>query len=139
MTFFKKIGSVAGAGVLTLSAAAPAWAQAAAAPVATVNMGDTAWMLISTVLVLAMFLPGLALYLWLLVMVPLDGSTSEPRALRLSRGLVHDPGGSQGRRAQNQLFMAGLALLGLALALVVLVTSGRVSLSGLRAVAMRSK
>ena len=62
MTFFKKIGSVAGAGVLTLSAAAPAWAQAAAAPVATVNKGDTAWMMISTVLVLAMILPGLALF-----------------------------------------------------------------------------
>ena len=62
MTFFKKLGSVAGAGVVTLCAAAPAWAQAAAAPVATVNKGDTAWMMISTVLVLAMILPGLALF-----------------------------------------------------------------------------
>ena len=42
---------------LTLFAALPAWAQdaalqapAAAAPAATVNKGDTAWMLTSTVL-----------------------------------------------------------------------------------------
>jgi Amt family ammonium transporter len=39
----------------------PAWAQAAtAAP--TVNKGDTAWMMTSTVLVLMMILPGLALF-----------------------------------------------------------------------------
>ncbi|MFV1918510.1 ammonium transporter [Sphingomonas sp. MJ1 (PH-R8)] len=53
----------------TLFAALPAWAQdaalqapAAAAPAATVDKGDTAWMMISTVLVLAMILPGLALF-----------------------------------------------------------------------------
>ncbi len=41
----------------------PAWAQeAAAAPAATVDKGDTAWMMTSTVLVLAMILPGLALF-----------------------------------------------------------------------------
>lgn len=98
----------------------------------SVHLGiPVVWVRLAFVVLGVAVLPGLALYLWLLVMVPLDGSTSEPRALRLSRGLVHDPGGSQGRRAQNQLFMAGLALLGLALALVVLVTSGRVSLSGL--------
>ena len=48
-------------------AAAPAWAQEVAAPVvapvvATVNKGDTAWMMTSTVLVLMMILPGLALF-----------------------------------------------------------------------------
>ncbi len=49
---------------LSLFAAMPAWAQAAAtaAPVATVNKGDTAWMLTSTVLVMMMILPGLALF-----------------------------------------------------------------------------
>ncbi|GAA0453134.1 ammonium transporter [Sphingomonas molluscorum] len=53
----------------TLFAALPAWAQdaalqapAAAAPAATVDKGDTAWMMMSTVLVLAMILPGLALF-----------------------------------------------------------------------------
>ena len=51
----------------TMIAAAPAWAQAAAAPVvapvvATVNKGDTAWMMTSTILVLMMILPGLALF-----------------------------------------------------------------------------
>ncbi|MES3099983.1 ammonium transporter [Sphingomonas faeni] len=48
-------------------AAAPAWAQEVAAPVvapvvATVNKGDTAWMMTSTILVLMMILPGLALF-----------------------------------------------------------------------------
>lgn len=50
----------AGAG-LALFAAMPAWAQeAAATPVP--NKGDTAWMMISTVLVMAMIVPGLALF-----------------------------------------------------------------------------
>lgn len=46
-------------------AALPAWAQdaAAAAPAAPVpNKGDTAWMMIATVLVMAMIVPGLALF-----------------------------------------------------------------------------
>ncbi|WP_294238825.1 ammonium transporter [uncultured Sphingomonas sp.] len=54
---------------LSLFAALPAWAQdaalqapTAAAPAATVNKGDTAWMLTSTVLVMMMILPGLALF-----------------------------------------------------------------------------
>ena len=54
----------------TMIAAAPAWAQDIAAPVApvvapvvaTVNKGDTAWMMTSTVLVMMMILPGLALF-----------------------------------------------------------------------------
>ena len=51
-----------------LCAALPAWAQSAtlqappAAPAAVVNKGDTAWMMTSTVLVLMMILPGLALF-----------------------------------------------------------------------------
>jgi len=44
-----------------LVAALPAWAQAAA-PAPTVNKGDTAWMMTSTLLVLMMILPGLALF-----------------------------------------------------------------------------
>ena len=53
---------------LSAFAAMPAWAQEAAlqapatAPTATVNKGDTAWMMTSTVLVLMMILPGLALF-----------------------------------------------------------------------------
>jgi Amt family ammonium transporter len=60
-----KIGAVLGA---ALFAALPAWAQdaalqaPAAAPTATVNKGDTAWMMTSTVLVLMMIVPGLALF-----------------------------------------------------------------------------
>ena len=55
---------LAGAAGLTLFAALPAWAQdaAAAAPAATVDKGDVAWMMTATVLVLAMILPGLALF-----------------------------------------------------------------------------
>jgi len=43
-------------------AAAPAVAAAAAAPAPVPNKGDTAWMLISTVLVILMTIPGLALF-----------------------------------------------------------------------------
>jgi Amt family ammonium transporter len=55
----------AGAG-LALFAAAPAWAQDAAATVvptdAMVNKGDVAWMLVSSAFVLMMSVPGLALF-----------------------------------------------------------------------------
>ncbi|MBS0283363.1 MAG: ammonium transporter [Proteobacteria bacterium] len=54
------------AGALALGAVAlaalPAWAQAAATPKPVVNSGDAAWMLTSTLLVLLMILPGLALF-----------------------------------------------------------------------------
>jgi Amt family ammonium transporter len=59
MNKFAKLGAVAG----SLLLAAPAWAQdAAAAAAPTVNKGDTAWMMTSTILVLMMILPGLALF-----------------------------------------------------------------------------
>ena len=53
-----------GAAGVTLAAfaAMPAWAQAAATAAPTVNKGDTAWMLTSSVLVLMMIVPGLALF-----------------------------------------------------------------------------
>jgi Amt family ammonium transporter len=64
----KLIGGVAGAGV-TLGAASTAFAQAAMVQAPTVeqqatmvNKGDTTWMLISSVLVLMMSIPGLALF-----------------------------------------------------------------------------
>jgi Amt family ammonium transporter len=59
-----RYGGIAALGALAF-AALPAWAQLqapAAAPVATVNKGDTAWMMTSTVLVMMMILPGLALF-----------------------------------------------------------------------------
>ncbi len=59
MTLTRKFCGLAGALGLSLFAAAPAFA-AAATP--TINTGDTAWMMTSTVLVLAMILPGLALF-----------------------------------------------------------------------------
>ncbi|MCP3735525.1 ammonium transporter [Sphingomonas sp. RP10(2022)] len=66
----KQVMKIAGAAGLTALAfaAMPAWAQdaalqaPAAAPAATVNKGDTAWMMTSTVLVMMMILPGLALF-----------------------------------------------------------------------------
>ncbi len=59
----KQAIKLAGLAGIALFAALPAWAQdAAAAPAATVDKGDTAWMMTSTVLVLAMILPGLALF-----------------------------------------------------------------------------
>lgn len=62
MTLSKSV-SLAGMG-LALFAALPAWAQevAVATPPPTVNKGDTAWMMTSTVLVLMMIVPGLALF-----------------------------------------------------------------------------
>ena len=63
-----KIAGAAGLTALAF-AAMPAWAQdaalqapPAAATAATVNKGDTAWMMTSTVLVMMMILPGLALF-----------------------------------------------------------------------------
>ncbi|MEI6647310.1 MAG: ammonium transporter [bacterium] len=60
---FKLTGLIAGVG---LTAATSTWAQSAAVAVApaapVVNSGDTAWVLISTALVLLMSIPGLALF-----------------------------------------------------------------------------
>lgn len=56
-----KLSKVLGVAALaSLALALPAFAQDAAAPVA--DKGDTTWMLISTVLVIAMTIPGLALF-----------------------------------------------------------------------------
>ena len=58
--------AAAGIAVLGLAYAVPAFAEAPAAPfqptAAMVNKGDTTWMLISSVLVLMMSVPGLALF-----------------------------------------------------------------------------
>ncbi|WP_168454207.1 ammonium transporter [Sphingopyxis microcysteis] len=67
MTFANKIAAGAGAVGLSLFAALPAWAQEAAPAVAeaaapTPDKGDTAWMITATVLVMAMIVPGLALF-----------------------------------------------------------------------------
>jgi len=57
-----KLAGAAGIAALAF-AALPAWAQAAAPAAApTVNKGDTAWMMTSTLLVLMMIVPGLALF-----------------------------------------------------------------------------
>jgi Amt family ammonium transporter len=62
MKFATTICAGAGAIALAAFAAMPACAQAAAAAAPTVDKGDTAWMMTSTVLVLMMILPGLALF-----------------------------------------------------------------------------
>ena len=67
MTFANKFAASAGAIGLSLFAALPAWAQEAAPAVAaaatpTPDKGDTAWMMTATVLVMAMIVPGLALF-----------------------------------------------------------------------------
>ncbi|HMO74038.1 MAG TPA: ammonium transporter [Sphingopyxis sp.] len=70
MNFMKKTAATAGAAGLALFAALPVWAQEAAEAVVeaaeeaapALDTGDTTWMMVSTVLVLAMFLPGLALF-----------------------------------------------------------------------------
>ena len=67
MTFANKFAAGAGAVGLSLFATLPAWAQEAAPAVAeaaapTPDKGDTAWMMVATVLVMAMIVPGLALF-----------------------------------------------------------------------------
>lgn len=67
MTFANKIAAGAGAAGLSLFAALPVWAQEAAPAVVeaaapTPDKGDTAWMITATVLVMAMIVPGLALF-----------------------------------------------------------------------------
>src|SRR5688572_26603432 len=60
MTFRPLLLPALGALGISLLALDPALAQDAAAP--TVNKGDTAWMLVSTILVILMTIPGLALF-----------------------------------------------------------------------------
>ncbi len=63
MSFTKKLCGAAAATGLSLFAAMPAWAQeAAAAPPPVPNPGNNAWMMTSTLLVLMMIVPGLALF-----------------------------------------------------------------------------
>ena len=67
MTLLKRVASATTALGATAFLAMPAWAQEAAAaapaaPAPTVDKGDTAWMMMSTVLVLLMIMPGLALF-----------------------------------------------------------------------------
>ncbi len=74
MTKFRTILNSAGLAGLSMLASAAAWAQEAAPAAAeavveaaaeaapTLNSGDTAWMLVSSILVLMMLLPGLALF-----------------------------------------------------------------------------
>jgi len=65
MKLSTKIAAGIGAVGVAALAAMPAFAQAAAAspiPAATVDKGDTAWMLVSSALVLMMSVPGLALF-----------------------------------------------------------------------------
>jgi len=59
-----KLSKILGLAALAALVALPALGQDAPAPevVATVDKGDTTWMLISTILVIAMTIPGLALF-----------------------------------------------------------------------------
>ncbi len=58
-----EIASAVEAAVAPAAAVAPEAASAAeAAPTPTVNKGDTAWMMVSTILVILMVVPGLALF-----------------------------------------------------------------------------
>ncbi|HLO75782.1 MAG TPA: ammonium transporter [Magnetospirillum sp.] len=63
---FKKFAAGVGPALGALLSASAAWAEEAAAPAAaaapTLDTGNTAWMLVSTALVLMMTIPGLALF-----------------------------------------------------------------------------
>lgn len=63
MKLLNKIGSGLGFAALSALAAMPAWAQEAAEAAApTPDKGDTAWMMMSAVLVMMMIIPGLTLF-----------------------------------------------------------------------------
>ena len=62
MTFRPLLLPALGALGISFVALDPALAQDAAAAAPTVNKGDTAWMLVSTILVILMTIPGLALF-----------------------------------------------------------------------------
>ena len=64
MTLASKVTGGLVAAAVALLVSAPAWAQEAgtAPPVPVPDKGDTSWMMISTVLVLMMSIPGLALF-----------------------------------------------------------------------------
>ena len=67
MKLSTKIAGIAAMAGIAAFAALPAWAQDAAAaaspiPPQTMNKGDNTWMLVSTLLVLMMSIPGLALF-----------------------------------------------------------------------------
>ncbi len=56
----KTLSKMAGLTALAALSVTPAWAQDAAAPV--VDKGDTTWMMVATILVMAMIVPGLSLF-----------------------------------------------------------------------------
>jgi Amt family ammonium transporter len=62
MTLRKTFAATLGGAGLSLLASLPALAQAAQAAAPVPDKGDTAWMLLSTILVLLMVVPGLALF-----------------------------------------------------------------------------
>lgn len=59
---FSGVLAAVSVGAAGLFAAMPAFAQEAAAPAPSIDTGDTAWMLVSTALVLMMTIPGLGLF-----------------------------------------------------------------------------
>jgi Amt family ammonium transporter len=62
-SLFKRAAALAATCGVVLCPASPAFAQAAAeTPVPALDTGDTAWMLVSSILVLFMTIPGLALF-----------------------------------------------------------------------------
>ncbi|NHN92111.1 ammonium transporter [Acetobacter sicerae] len=59
---FSGVLAAVSVGAAGLFSAMPAFAQEAAAPAPSIDTGDTAWMLVSTALVLMMTIPGLGLF-----------------------------------------------------------------------------
>ncbi len=96
-TFLKPLaGKAVGAGALIALGTLAAYAQDAAAPAAeaaapatTMDKGDTAWMMVSTILVLFMILPGLALFY---------GWPDAHQEHALGAHAVHDDHGGRHRR-----------------------------------------
>jgi Amt family ammonium transporter len=106
---------LAGAAGMTLFASAPAWAQDAEP---TLSAGDSAWMMTSTILVLAMIIPGLALFYggltrtknMLSTMTQIGGAACFAMLLWVMYGysLAFGDGGNAYIGGLSKLFMAGI-------------------------------
>ncbi|WP_082031622.1 ATP-binding protein [Actinomyces polynesiensis] len=94
----------------------------------SVHLGVPVWAVRTTMaLLLLMWGSGALLYLWLVLMVPVDGAAeASTRTARLGRSLVRVGSDRARDTARNQLLVAGVAAVSVALAAYLLLGAGHV-------------